>query len=270
STIAANIETGIVGLGGPGLTLNNSSVIGNGRNGIGVTSDMVVVNNSIISNNGGTGISYSGSFSPLLTINNSTVSSNTGGGVDIRGSVFSSTPVNINNSTIVNNTSVAFDVSGGIRLHDDYGINLTINNSTISGNSANSGGGFYNEGVINTVTIRNTILANNTATSSGPDCLGTINNSDHNILGNTSDCTLTAGAGDQFNVDPLISAYPVGLSGYFTLLAGSPAIDGGDPATCLSTDQRGMTRPQGSACDVGAYESVASPGPTSFFGYLDG
>ena len=42
------------------------------------------------------------------------------------------------------------------------------------------------------------------------------------------------------------------------LVSGSPAIDGGNPATpgsggtaCPTTDQRGETRPSGAACDVG-------------------
>jgi hypothetical protein len=36
--------------------------------------------------------------------------------------------------------------------------------------------------------------------------------------------------------------------------AGSPAIDGADPAFCLATDQRGYQRPFGDGCDVGASE----------------
>ncbi len=45
------------------------------------------------------------------------------------------------------------------------------------------------------------------------------------------------------------------------LLADSPAIDAGDPTGCkdadgqlLQTDQRGVDRPQGRACDLGAVE----------------
>jgi hypothetical protein len=34
----------------------------------------------------------------------------------------------------------------------------------------------------------------------------------------------------------------------------SPAIDNGNEKTCQETDQRGMARPQGSACDIGAFE----------------
>jgi hypothetical protein len=36
--------------------------------------------------------------------------------------------------------------------------------------------------------------------------------------------------------------------------AGSAAIDGGNASGCPGTDQRGVTRPQQAACDIGAYE----------------
>jgi hypothetical protein len=38
------------------------------------------------------------------------------------------------------------------------------------------------------------------------------------------------------------------------LLPGSPAIDTGTGDGCPETDQRGVPRPQGEACDVGAVE----------------
>ena len=37
-------------------------------------------------------------------------------------------------------------------------------------------------------------------------------------------------------------------------LPGSPAIDAGDDAACPPTDLRSIPRPQGAACDIGAYE----------------
>jgi hypothetical protein len=37
-------------------------------------------------------------------------------------------------------------------------------------------------------------------------------------------------------------------------LFGSPAIGAGDPAACPPTDQRGVARPMGSGCDIGAFE----------------
>jgi hypothetical protein len=38
------------------------------------------------------------------------------------------------------------------------------------------------------------------------------------------------------------------------LLPGSPAIDEGDDSVCPPTDQRGVSRPQVLACDIGAFE----------------
>ena len=200
--------------------------------------------------------------SDTLTLNNSSVINNvatdSGGGILLDGFL------TLNNSTISGNK--ASSNGGGVWF--SYGtLALNINNSTITDNSANQGGGLFiaspDSGMIG-----NSIIANNTA-ATGPDCLGTINTSDHNIIGNTSDCTVTAGTGDQFNVNPLISAYPLGVSAYHALLDGSPAIDAGDPTTCLSTDQRGVSRPQGVACDIGAYE-YTTPGTATSFGVSAG
>jgi hypothetical protein len=52
----------------------------------------------------------------------------------------------------------------------------------------------------------------------------------------------------------------------YALLPGSPAIDQIPPGingcgTSVSTDQRGVSRPQGSGCDIGAYELSVPPTP---------
>ena len=199
----------------------------------------------------GSGIFVSSS---TVSLNNSTVSDNIadslGGGIYLS---YGST-LNINNSTIANNTS---PFGGGIYLYD--GTTLTINNSTISGNTASTlGGGILQgqfAGYTNTIALHNTILANNTA-ATAPDCSGFINTSDHNIIGNTTGCTVTAGTGDQFNVDPQLSTF-LPAQGYYPLLLGSPAIEAGDNATCMATDQRGVARV--GTCDIGAYE-YTTPG----------
>jgi len=43
------------------------------------------------------------------------------------------------------------------------------------------------------------------------------------------------------------------------LLPGSPAIDAGDTAAALTTDQRGHLRPVGLGADIGAYEYGTTP-----------
>jgi hypothetical protein len=51
---------------------------------------------------------------------------------------------------------------------------------------------------------------------------------------------------------------PLGKNGGPTpthaLLIGSPAIDAGTAEGCPATDQRGVLRPQGKACDMGSLE----------------
>src|SRR5581483_6167731 len=53
--------------------------------------------------------------------------------------------------------------------------------------------------------------------------------------------------------------------------AGSPALDKvpASGAGCSATDQRGIPRPQGAACDIGAFEQIVAPlntGPPSIGG----
>jgi len=72
--------------------------------------------------------------------------------------------------------------------------------------------------------------------------------------------------GTRTVADPQLG--PLAANGGFSpthlLQAGSPAIDAG--ACVIATDERGVARPQGVACDLGAVEVGALPSPsTSFF-----
>jgi large repetitive protein len=87
-------------------------------------------------------------------------------------------------------------------------------------------------------------------------------------LGHNLDSGMTCGfvtASDRTNSDPVLDTLRDngGFTQTMALLPGSPAIDGGDDDGCPSTDQRGVSRPQGNACDIGAYElqPATTPGP---------
>ena len=140
-----------------------------------------------------------------------------------------------------------------------------ITNSTIASNYAQwQGGGIVN---INNapVTLTNTIIANNKANNGGNNwnikhnCFNQMINGGNNIQfpaknpSDSSDYDCTAGI---LTADPLLG--PLGDNDGPTqtmpLLTGSPAIDAGNNTTCPSTDQRGVSRPQGAACDIGAFE----------------
>jgi hypothetical protein len=58
------------------------------------------------------------------------------------------------------------------------------------------------------------------------------------------------------NLDPRLASWTDngGPTPTVALLPDSPAIDAGDDAACASTDQRGVPRPQGLHCDIGAFE----------------
>jgi hypothetical protein len=55
----------------------------------------------------------------------------------------------------------------------------------------------------------------------------------------------------NINTDPL---FVDAAGGDYRLQAGSPCIDAGDPATTLTEDIDGNSRPAGSGYDMGAYE----------------
>ena len=208
------------------------------------------VSNSSFSGNSaddsGGGIYSNGSFS----VSNSTFSSNsasTGGGIYN----FGTYSANVSNSTFSGNNA---DSGGGI-LNTST---LSVSNSTFSGNNADSGGGIYNTGTLN---LSNTILANS---ASGGDCdndSGTVNAFGINLV-QTGGCIISGAITAASQLGPL--ADNGGPTQTMALLAGSPAIDAADNAICAAPpinnlDQRGVTRPYGSSCDIGAYESEDDP-----------
>ena len=135
---------------------------------------------------------------------------------------------------------------------------VTIHNSTFSNNRSGSRSGFETITATgsSSFTIRNSIIFGN----SPLDCHGRLATNSGNIIG-------TGNCGTPYSTaDPLLGSWvsPAdGSPGYFPLQAGSPAIDAVSCITGITTDIRGTSRPQGSNCDIGAYEYDSStPPPT--------
>jgi hypothetical protein len=179
--------------------------------------------------------------------------------------------VTLINSTVANNS--AANNGGGI--YNDGGTNVSpstvyLYNATIYGNLAvmYSGGGIsVSPNFVSYANLWNTLVADNhQGSNAGPlqDCSGTINSQDYNLIRTTTGCSLTGlTAHNKTNIDAQegILWYNGGPTPTVLLLAGSPAIDGGNPGGCiddhgapLTTDQRSYLRPAGSHCDIGAYE----------------
>jgi len=243
--------------GGASLTVTNStfadnSATGGTGGGIYNLSGTMTVTNSTLARNSTSGFDGGGiyNYNGTLTVTNSTLSSNSasgnGGGISNGAATISiynhNGTLTVTNSTLSGNS--AGGSGGGI---DNFGM-LTVTNSTLSSNSATTDGGgiFNNSG--STLNLTNTIVASNTNPSS-PDISGTITTNDHNLIGGTP---LLAALGNYGGPTQTVA-----------LLPGSPAIDAGDDTACASTgpagvnnkDQRGVTRPVGAHCDIGAFES---------------
>lgn len=194
----------------------------------------------------------------MLTMTNSTVSDNTADG---DAGIDNVATLVITNSTIGGNTASV--VAGGLGNSGT----ATLRHVTIANNvaGANGGGGIGN-GSGGTVTMANTIVANNAAPV-GPDVsnVGTVVSQGYNLIGNTS-----GGSGfvtsDLLNLDPKLGPLTNngGLTQTMAPQPGSPAIDVIPPAhgcngAGVTTDQRGVSRPQGVACDIGAVEVKGTP-----------
>ncbi len=110
------------------------------------------------------------------------------------------------------------------------------------------------------MTLQNSIVAKDS-----PNCYGTMTSNGYNLSSDNT-CNFD-NIGDQNNTDSKL-----GMLGYYggptqtiPLLSGSPAMDAGNPSGCtdgkgklLTTDQRGLPRPnkpETTGCDMGAYES---------------
>src|SRR5438128_1997480 len=210
----------------------------------------MTINNSTLSGNsasGGGGIYNSGG---AVTITNSTLSGNSAGGGG--GVLNSSGTLTMINSTVSGNSAVN---SGGGIANTGSAANLSF--VTVAANSAASGGGVVN-GAASVMNIKNSIVAINT---SGGDCanMGTFNATGVNFTTNGTCPGFTQVTAAQLNLGPL--ADNGGPTRTHALLVGSVAIDAANDCTDLSknpvgTDQRGIPRPQGNACDAGAYEFV--------------
>ena len=191
------------------------------------------------------------------------------------GAIFNVGSLVINNTTLSNNTAynpTKTDYGGGLFADNT----VTMVNVTFSHNAADWGGGMFNQAneanlfnvtfsgnttaIYNTSSLRikNSIVANSSA---GDNCNG---GGAITSLGYNLDSGITCNF-EIANTNPMLGGLADNQGPTLThaLLAGSPAIDHGDPNDCPNTDQRGALRPvdgDGNGtkiCDIGAYEYLA-------------
>jgi cysteine-rich repeat protein/predicted outer membrane repeat protein len=224
---------------------SSTCTVESGYNCVGVPS---VCTNGKVSASGIGGGDYN--YRNVLKAQNSALSSQLiaygyGGGIYNDGGALTLTNVTFSGNLATLNGGGIYNLGGSSML----------TNITFSGNSADYGGGMYND--TGSTMIRNTILWNNTASTDGAQVYN-FNSApviDDSLIQGGCPAGATCNA-NILNVDPLLGAL-VDNGGYTYTMAlgeGSPAKDAGNNSTCAMTDQRGIKRPQGLACDMGAYE----------------
>ena len=233
--------------------------IGNSGNGLGfghLRVEHSTVRDSRAANGGG-GI-YN-NHNATLDVVASTISNNEGregGGVGSTGYVTIAT------STVSGNRARFH--GGGVYAADRDVDGMAVLFSTIVGNTSDAdangdgdGGGIFNSQ--GSFTLTGTIVANNVDRGGqAPDCgafLPKVATGGFNLVEDPTGCAAYGATAAVLGQDPMLGA--LADNGGPTLthapLDGSPVIDAGG-ATCPAVDQRGVARPVGSACDIGAVE----------------
>lgn len=217
-----------------------------------------------------------------FTVINSTIADNTalngpGGGIFASSIMNGKSILTMTNSTIGDNTTSSS--GGGIAFS---GSQATITFCTIYANAATqNGGGIFVEdttapGISRNGEMSRSLVAGNQA-SRGPDIAGAFTTVGYNLIQNFSSVVFVDPLNKNHSSDIDGNKFPsLGIDSVlrdnggqgqrhtftFSLLAGSPAIDAIPLDACLAgsitTDQRGVKRPQGPGCDIGAYEYVPS------------
>jgi hypothetical protein len=218
-----------------------------------LTLDNVHITTSLAARGGGVANLSGGGTTIQHSLIDGNTATGTGGGVANIGSVETQplTVISMTDSTVFANTGK--DGAGGIAAVNNGGL-IGLARTTIADNIGSSGAG----GILTTVTAR-TIVYGSIATR-------------NRIGAATSNCGLTKPTNNGANVedndtcgfgptaDPVLATKLSSAGGETDVLAiaaGSAAIDRlavGDNCEAGTLDQRGLRRPQGSACDSGAYE----------------
>jgi CSLREA domain-containing protein len=258
-------------------TLDHVRIVGNSTPGWGggirlSNTHMSIANSTIARNSAAEGGGIFNWFKGHLTITNSTIANNTasggGGGVRSQGRPRAGVSVSLTNSTVSGNSA---SFGGGIFStdHGETAAITTLVNSTVAFNSATqTAGGIGQSGIEDaSLGLTNSVVAQNRAptapdvSSSGPMAFV---DASFSLIGDGTGSTVTNDNGNQVgNVSPNTSpidprlgplADKGGPTETHALLLGSPAIDAASTPACPTTDQRGVLRPQGAACDIGSYE----------------
>jgi len=246
------------------LTFNSVDIVNNGVYGLIIDGGTVTYNGGQISNNGNMGIwQIQGDFTGQSLI----IADNGGYGVNIggRSDVADAGVFRLSQSAILRNYSAGIRIdTGEAHLQNDT---ISRNNGTASGGGGiwayggdlflldstvvyNTGHGIHGSGGGGTLTVRRSVIALNSDTECDVD----------SRISTTYGTPATYTCNDSMTAEVLMlgELNEIGGTWVYPLQDGSPLIDAGGPvASCPSMDQRGVSRPAGATCDIGAYEQAS-------------
>ena len=247
---------------------NVNSYQNTGGGGIYAITSQVYIENSLIENNTSnlTGAGMSLAASTVTVVKNSSIIGNTVGSSSSGwggGGIYVSGILSMENCTISGNSHP--NRGGAIEV---YGF-VNLNSCTVTENSADECGGIYEDSPSQEDTIvvlENSLIGLNASlVGGGNDLHGRIYSRGYNLIYDYADATISGDVtGNILGQNPLlgpIQNYSPTIM-FYPLFNGSPAIDNGNNATCLSTDQRGIYRPQdgdengSSIADIGSVELI--------------
>jgi len=277
SLISANVGTGISNH--RILTITHSTISANvgykGGGGIANRGHLTLSYSTLSANHAGDGIS-----APIYKCTSGPGSGGNGG------AIINSGWLSVSNCTLSGNRAgdggtdpwypdeIAPGGSGGGIFNSGI---IQLEYSTITANATGrSGSGYQGSdpggdggGIANQaggqITAKGFLLADNTAARDGMDCLGILTSQGNNLIHDPDACALSGNLTDDIiGQDAQLELLADNGGGTWThaLRNDSPAIDRGNclglNGAPLTTDQRGEFRPQGRACDIGAYERKSS------------
>ena len=160
--------------------------------------------------------------------------------------------------------NVATSDGGALYVLANVGSNVVgLDSCTIADNQAPGLGGarvFARNGASGTLTFRDSLFASNQNGNLGAfvadgSSSAVLQSQGHNLSDDSHG--FDSSLGDLTNTNPVIGPLADNgdpLAPTFALLPGSPAIAAADPSSPVNQDERGVSRPQGNAPDIGAFE----------------
>jgi len=209
-----------------------------------------------------------------MTLIGCTISGNTseddGGGIYNNANNSGNARLALINCTLSDNTSLGNNGGAIFDYTSEGTATVSVETSTFSANKASNGGAIFN--VFGAIETRNCIFKRGASGGNLVNLAGGFASLGHNLSDDvaggdagTGPGGILNGAGDQRNTDPKLGPLQDNSGPTLThaLLPDSLAINAGDDAVNLSTDQRGLPRKQGAHVDIGAFEFDAPPGGAS-------